>query len=220
MLASEIISRARLIAGDSNSLQVTDAQILLWLDDAIKEIVISNQLCQKTATQNLVVGTDTYTLPADIFKLHSVLVNAEKIPVYSLQEWEARNAGYGAGASPIGNSQTLEAYVWAGNIVLYPPPDQTYQMKINYTYQPAALAAVGSTPDIPNTYHLRLVTYVLAQYALMDEDVNKYAALKQSFDAGVVDLRYQHEGEEDLYSFISVDPRDTGFDTYGGSISW
>src|ERR1044072_8480802 len=104
MLVSDVISRVRNLAGDVNALQFTDAQLIDWINDGIKECVGINRLCQKTATQSMVVGTDSYILPADIFKLHSVTVDGEKIDVSTLQEFEEINAGFGANL-PVGNGR-------------------------------------------------------------------------------------------------------------------
>src|SRR6185369_16634832 len=95
MNIGELENRVRLLAGDPNGLIYSEAQLVLWINDAIKECAVGNGLLQKTAASNMVVGTDTYVLPTDILKLHSVIVDSEKIKVYTFQEWEELNAGWG-----------------------------------------------------------------------------------------------------------------------------
>ena len=221
MLVNDVVARVRSYVGDVNSIQQTDAQLWAWIDDAIKEIIIQNDLCQKTATQALVVGTDTYPLPTDIFKLYSIIVNGEKIKVYSLQEWEQLNAGYGAGPTPVGNNMPIQAYIWAGNLVLFPAPNSAFTMKVNYIYEPVpvAIGTFDLKTVIPDTYHLRLVTYLIAQYKLMDDDTNGYMAFMDQFRSGILDLKDQQIGESDVYASISVTPRDMG-EELGNQYTW
>lgn len=223
MKVSDIIKRIRNTAGDINVLQFTDTMIVDWINDGIKACVVSNSLLQKTANQNCVVGQSEYNLPSDIFKLYSVLVDGAKIRISTLQEWEELNSGEPVGVTPI-QGRVQQAFVWAKKLNLYPVPDSTYPLRINYIYEPTFIvwdgggAFLDAEPAIPSSYHDRLVVYCLAQIALQDEDMAKYQIHMQEFSTGVIDLRHQTETEEDLYPSISVSSRDQGTEyIWGGS---
>jgi uncharacterized protein YaiE (UPF0345 family) len=217
MFYADLFRRVRNIAGDTSVLQVTQAMLYDWVNDCVREIVVSESLLQKTATSVLVINQQEYTLPTDILKLYSVMVNEEKIRVYTHQEWEELSAGYNDGLSMTIKGMPNQCFVWAGKLNLYPPPDTAWNLKVNYIRQPVD-AVIGDTdedadsPDLPDMYHLRIVTYCLAQVALLDEDTYRYNGLMADFRNGVLDLTHNQKQEEDLYPFMSVASRDMGHD--------
>ncbi len=213
MKVGQLLTQIRNLLGDPNKAMFTDDTLGAWIDNGIRECIVQNNLCQKTATQDLVVDQTDYTLPTDIFKLHSIMVDGDKIPIYTLEEWQQRNQG------PVGSEHTgrvHECYVWAGNLVLSPKPNDTYELRINYIYQPDEIDPTEEMAElpIPASYHERLAVYCVAQAALQDEDLYKYNNLMQQFKSGVIDLKTQTTTEEDLYAFGSISPRDSGEEYY------
>lgn len=211
MLVSEIITRVRNTAGDLNVLQFTDDQLLLWINDAVREIAVENKLSQKTASLSCISGQQGYALPDDILKMHSVYVDGEKIQVSTLQEWETLFSG---GGNDTRTARPSMAYVWAGKLNLWPTPGEAYSLKINYIYDPVDSLNPAMVPPIPVAYHLRIVSYCLAQVALQDENTDKYSLHMQEFNTGIVSLKHGEESQEDLYPFMAVSARDMG-DGYG-----
>ena len=211
MKYSEIIRRVRQTAGDLNVLQFTDDALLDWMNDAVREIAIENNLLQKTATTSTVAGQTDYTLPTDIMKLHSILLDGEKQRIHTLQQFEEIAGGVPAGVAPM--QGPYQCYIWANKITIYPAPDKVMVMKTNYIYEPVdgLIASISTTePPVPKSYHLRIVTYCLAQVALQDEDTMKYQNFMAMFKTGIIDLAQQSEQEEDLYPFIAMSSRDMG----------
>ncbi len=206
MLVSDIISRVRTIAGDINVLQFTDASLIQWINDGVRQCAIDNGLLQKRGTQNTVVGQVDYNLPADILRLHSVKYDNVKIPVRTLEEYDKLGPYNTDKGTPVG------CYVWAGKLTLFPSPDAIKVLVIDYIYSPVAVAVAGDTPAIPESYHSRLVDYCLAQVAQQDDDMNRYQIKMQEFETGVSNLKDQAEHEDDLYPSISVSVRDMGHD--------
>jgi len=215
---SEIIRRVRQTAGDVLVLQFTDDMLVDWINDGVREVALENNLLQKTATSSTVIGVSQVTLPTDIMKLYSVQVDNEKIRILSYQEFEELSAGAPSGQPQTGSPS--QCYVWAGVLNLAPPPDSVKPLKINYIYDPVDVATsnLAASPPIPSSYHLRLVTYCLAQVAMQDDDIEKANMYLAQFRSGVIDLRSQSETEEDLYPFISVSSRDMG--EWPGSLEW
>lgn len=216
MLVSDLIRRIRNSAGDLNTGQVTDEAIYDWINDAIREICVMNNVTQKSASQNTVSGTAEYVLPTDILKLYSVWVAGIKVPVNTLQEWEERNSGAEVNGALSG--QPTETYLWANTLTLYPTPDSEYVLKVNYVYAPTEMANYTDELPLPVGYHLRILAYCMAQVALQDDDNNRYSLLMSEFQNGTTSLLDQLNTEEDLYPFISVSARDMGYQE--GDILW
>lgn len=213
MLVSDIVRRVRDAAGDTNVLQFTQTTLTDWINDAVRECVLENSLLQARGSSNTVVGQSDYTLPTDIFKLHSVYYNGAKLEVLTLQEWEDRynSVDVSQNGTPVG------CYVYAGSLTLFPAPDAVFELQINYTKLPTAITYnVGppevwtpSSPTINEAFHSRLVAYCLAQVALQDEDNFKYNMLMEEFRTGVRDLQHMKDTDA-LYPSITVSPRDSG----------
>jgi hypothetical protein len=221
MLVSDIVRRVRDAAGDLAVLQFSQATLTDWINDGVRECVIENSLLQARATTSTEIGTTEYILPSDIFKLHSVYSDGFKLEVKTLEEWEQANTGF-HGADALESGNQLTCYVYAGILNLWPVPTAVVPITINYTklpsdivYTPSPESWAPSTPTIPAAFHNHIVAYCLAQVALQDDDINKYALLMGQFKSGVIDLKHIKDQEEDLYPFISISSRDAGDGTYG-----
>ena len=196
MLVQDIVKQVRGIAGDIDVLQFSDDDIIRWINNGSRECAIDNQLLQKRATSTLVVDQGSYVLPTDILKLHSIKVDDERIRITTLDDVEEEDSSTYTG-------KPSKAYVWAGNIELLPKPDSAYSMAVYYTRQPALVNDLTDDIDLPESYHMRLVDYCLAQVAQQDDDMNRYQVKMQEFRTGVSNLKDQPEWEDNLYPMIS-----------------
>lgn len=212
MLVSDVTSRVRNTAGDTNVLQFTDAMLLQWINDGIRECAIDNNLLQKRATQSTVVGTDDITLPTDILRLHSVKYEGEKLPIMSLAEYE-EYVGSQKTTSEVSGTPSV-GYIWAGKLTLVPKPDAVGELVIDYIYDPPLLTLPGDDlkTSLPVGYHSRIVDYCLAQVAQQDDDLNRYQVKMEEFRTGVSKLKDQPEQNQDVYPSIMVSDRDSGED--------
>lgn len=205
MKVSDIISRVRNIAGDVDVLQFSDTSIIAWINDAMREIAADNQLLQKSATQTTTVGQSKYPLPADILKFHSVLYDGSDLRMIDFQT--AKQEGYLDG----NEGSSFVAWTWAGNLVLYPAPDESKSLELIYTRTPVEVAGDAETPEVPAQYHNRLVDYCLAQVAQQDDDINRYNMKMAEFRTGVQAVKDLPEYEQNLYPYMNVSERD-GYD--------
>lgn len=205
MQIADIVRRVRESAGDSAVLQFSNETLTDWINDGVRECVVENSLLQGRGTANTAVGKYEYTLPTDIFKIHSVYVDGKKVPILTLSEWEDRGFNFTDKGTP------EYACAYAGKITLYPNPSVVVPFVVNYSKNPIEHQYVtnGSqeawTPDkplIPEAFHSRLVTYCLAQVALQDDDYAKYQAMMSEFKTGVADLKHLKDQTENLYPFM------------------
>lgn len=203
MKVSDIIRRVRNIAGDVEALQFKDTDIIAWINDAMREAASDNNLLQKTGTSQTVAGTNKYAIPTDILKLHSIRYDGNDLTIITLDEAKEReflNSGEGTPAW---------VWVWAGNMTLYPTPNEAKTLEIDYTRHPTEIDSEQSTPEIPVMYHMRIVDYCLAQVAQQDDDLNRYQLKMEEFRTGVYNLKDQPEWENNMYPMISVSEGDS-----------
>lgn len=212
MRYTDVTQRVRRAAGDDASLQFSDSDILNWINDAVTQCAVDNNLLQKTASSNLVVGQVDYSLPVDILKLHSIKIDNLKLPIKTLEEFDNLVASDGSESGT-----PRYAFVWASKLTVFPAPDGVKTLRVDYTYNPAAGSSASSTDELPLPvgYHRRVVDYCLAQVAEQDDDYARYQIKMQEFETGVAKLQDQHETQHDLYPGISVSPEDFGMSDYG-----
>jgi hypothetical protein len=201
MLISDIVRRVREATGDLAVLQFTDATITDWINDGIELCVEENSLLQGKGVSNTVVNQKDYVLPVDIFKIHSVYFDEDKLRVLTLSEWEdldLQRVEYGT---------PKYACIYAGVLSLSPTPDSVKPLTINYSKHPAVITFtppstwLPAAPPLPTSFHNRIVTYCLAQVALQDDDFAKYQALLSEFRSGVMDLKHLQDQTENLYPY-------------------
>ena len=205
MKVEDIIRRVRTVAGDIEVLQFTDENIIQWINDAMREIASDNQLLQKAATSNTVADQAEYDIPADILKFHSVMYDGSDLNFINFEEAKIRgylNSDTGTPAA---------CWVWAGKLTLYPTPSEAKPLKLIYTRNPTEVAGDQETPEIPQSYHMRLVDYCLAQVAQQDDDINRYQLKMEEFRTGVYNLKDQPEWENNQYPYMSVGGADRGY---------
>lgn len=209
MLVSEIATRVKRQFGDEAGAQITDADIIRWINDAQREIAVANDLLQTTATTAAVVGQDQYSLPPDVLTLRSVRFAGNKLKLLTAEE-AATLIG-----TDNGTTQGTPTYysTWGIKIDLYPAPASADpdDLQLYYTRQPAAVALVTDTPELPTQYHNRIVDYCIAQAYELDDNYESYESKMKVFQTGVDRLKGQSEWQgQDVYPSISVSPNDHG----------
>ena len=206
---SDIAIRVKRQFGDEDGAQITDADILRWINDAMRDIALRNNLLEVKAATATVAGTQDYALPTDLLTLHSVRYGTNKLKSLSLQEadefmdTDSTNKGVPAYYS-----------MWGQTISLYPiPQDSITSLNIYYTRQPLVVSDNSQTPEIPAVYHLRLVEYCIAQAFELDSEPDSYAAKMAQFNQGVQSTKDNSEWKQrDFYPSIFVSLDDTGGD--------
>lgn len=213
MNVTEIGTRVKRQFGDEAGAQINDSDIIRWVNDAMTDIAINNNLLQMKGSANTVAGTQAYNLPTDLLTLRSVSYQGLKLKPYSLEEADSL---YMTST----NSQDTPVGYWlfAKQINLFPIPSTSVAsaLSIYYTRSPVAVTAVGDTPEIPVQYHPRIVEYCIAQAAESDDNLAQYQLKMSQFKQGIDSLKDNQDWEErDFYPQISVTPRDYGEDWYG-----
>lgn len=222
MTVSDIQDRVKRTFGDESGVQVMDADILRWINDAQRECVMQHEnLLQAKTTLAITAGTPEVTLPTDLYTLQSVYFN----PFNTGQTFD--DSGYflkyvsmptletmGGAAADVSNKGNPSYYARSTNenlLRLYPTPDTSYTagLQIVYSRYPVQLSSTASPLDLPEYYHIWVVEYCMMKAYEMDEDwesADKKAAYVQS----TLDFNNNRESwfARDSYPVISISPED------------
>lgn len=219
MNGSEIALRVKRQFGDEAGAQITDADILRWINDSQREIAVHNDLLQTIATTNVVAAEDQYPLPPDVLTLRSVRFGGRKLSHLSQAEVAnfIQSQGTGSGQEATGTPTHYSS--WGLKVDLYPTPaaanlTQAEKLQIYYTRQPTTMTSLVETPELPLQYHNRIVEYCIAQSHELDDNSESYKQKMQQFKEGVDQLKRLDDGEQDVYSSISTSLSDVGDGAY------
>lgn len=209
----DIKTRVRRQLGDDFGGQYSNSDIVRWINAAIREIVLTNDLLQKTATTALEGGVYEYPMPDDVMKLHTVTFRGVPLDGMGFREFMVFTRDADAVATGLPQIFT----VWSGKIRIYPYPQTTpspaENIQVFYTYKPVAVTGTLDTEEIPldDIYENRIVEYCIAQANEMNEDREGYALKMQEFQVGVRNTQDEHwEDDRGAYPVISVSPEDYG----------
>lgn len=177
MIASDIITRVRRTFGDEAAVQVTDEDVLRWINDGQIEVIKHNDAAlQKTNFLDIVQGQSTYALPADLMILRSLrykygdMTSFLNLRYKNMQQFDETIDGWDG--TTVGESRPSIFTKYEGNVILFPTPDGSgvAGLKVLYNQTPATVDDVADGLALPIIYHNTLMKYCLWQASLMDED--------------------------------------------------
>lgn len=170
---SEVAERVKRQFGDPDGRQITDYDILLWINTSQQDIISQNPILKDTATTNVVSGQDLYTYPDDrVQYIEALHYDGTPLQYYSFQEAQT----YILSTIPEGEQiESVKPQIWyerAGNIYLYPKPKENIAdgLRLFFVKQPADLESLAETLSVPDRYFQRVIDLVLARAYQLDEN--------------------------------------------------
>lgn len=203
MLVSDVATRVKRQFGDEAGLQISDADIIRWCNDAQQEVALQNRLLQTVANQNTAVGTQEYTLPADLLALRGVRYDKLRLTLLTMDDID--NV-----VQDRTEDQATPQYYWTygSSISLWPVPDEIKSITVYYTATPTTLTIVGDALSLPTQYNNRVIEYCVAQAAELDDNLEHYQLKMSQFQSGIDSTKNALEQveNEDIYPSISYAP--------------
>lgn len=192
--------------GDESGVQLEDADLLRWLNDAQNEINSENKVLKATSTTPAVSGQASYTFPtAQILQIESIHFNG--VPIRNVPFAQAEEILIGNDPTATGTPQYW--YEWGGTFTFWPAPDTTDDITLYYTKNPDEILAsfdpVNAVIGLPDKYDGDIISYILKQAYEMDEDWQASGAKKQEFTEGLAAKREDERRAQDMtFSVITL----------------
>lgn len=212
MNVQDIVTRVRRIFGDDAAVQVTDADIIRWINDGQVEIVKNNDSAlQTTGFINLIAGQSSYTLPADLLVLRSLRYKYATMDSFSrliyknMQQFDEEVDGWDGTAFSASNPVFFTTY--EGAVTLFPTPDTSNVggLKILYNKKPVDVVTLVDALALPLIYHNTIVKYCMWQASLLDEDHEPGMMYRSDFQSDMDSLmRSEVADPVATYSTITV----------------
>jgi hypothetical protein len=202
--AQEIADYVKRQFGDESGVQVTDADIIRWINTSAREIAKQKEPLKSISTANLVVNQAQYTWPDNILQVQALKVNNRILKHMSFQEAEQ----YIFEQDPDGTSsgQPTVWYEYGGQFFLYPKPDKsaTSGIQIFFIPAPTMIDSLADTLTVPDVYFNAVQEHVLAQAYELDENFDAAQVKLASFAQQMGENESDGSVERDFYPTITV----------------
>lgn len=221
MNVQDVVTRVRRTFGDESGVQITDDDLIRWINDAQAKIGRENEgLMEATATANIVQNQMEYDVPADFSILRSLKFKGYRIKYMSFAEFNEYIDGYSAapGISPYGPGIPEIFMVWENKITLFPKPNEnvTNGLTIYYIKHPASVGTLADALTVPLSYHNTVIDYCLQQAYELDEDYQKAELKKATVADDLMKLNDRNKwGSQEYYPRITTLPEDENYGNYG-----
>jgi hypothetical protein len=188
MIVSDVITRVRRVFGDEAAVQITNDDIIRWINDGQIEIVKHNQnALQSTDTINLVADQATYALNSNMLLLrtlrykYSDMLSYQALIYRSMQQFDESIDGWDGTLYPKGYPVFFTQY--NDSVILFPTPDRsaTAGLKVLYNQKPADVSDLADPLSLPLIYHNTILRYCLWQSSLLDEELDPSVMYEQAF---------------------------------------
>lgn len=221
MNVQDVVTRVKRTFGDEAGVQVTDADIIRWVNDAQEKIVLENEgLMEAKASADTIQGQAEYDMPADVSVLRSLKYRGYRLKSMSMAEFDEYIDGWEASenVSPYGPGIPEVFTVWEGKIILFPKPNEnlTGGLTVYYIKHPQSVGNLADALTVPLQYHNAVVKYCLKEAYELDEDYQKAQTVKADFDNDVMKLNDRNKWiAQEYYPRITTLPEDENYGNYG-----
>jgi hypothetical protein len=206
---SEVITAVQRQFGDESGVQLENADIIRWINDAQDIIVAKNKVLKAKSSTPAVASQAAYTFPSDnIHQIESIHYNGSRIPNMSFAEAEEHIFQADPGLIALGDP--LLWYEWAGTFTFWPAPSAANMIDLYYTQRPEPVTQSSDTLSVPDKYYQDVVRYCMQNAYEMDEDMQSSQAKAQQFDASLNEKSEEERTAQNMtYDKITV------YDDYG-----
>lgn len=202
---SDVASYVKRQFGDESGVQITDDDIIRWVNSAQAEIANTNNVLKGKADLTLTAGSYQYPLgqSMSLESINSIHVDGTKLKYFNFNDYEK----YLSDEDPEHTAQGRVSHwtEWGGSLIVYPIPDADYLMEVYFVALPTIVSNVGDTLSLPDRYFSRVVDFVMAQAFELDENFTAHAAKMDYMDSKLVSMSQdENKGSVDTYPTITV----------------
>lgn len=168
---SDIATAVKRTFGDESGVQVSDADIIRWVNEAQTEIAMSNKVLKGRSVRDLVANTGFYNLPDNVLQIESIHVNSVPLTPKTLTEMEATVLQ----RDPKRTEQDITPQYWweyAGGVEFFPVPSTgaVGGITIYFVRSPVDTQSASDMLGLPDKYYQTMINLVLAKAYELDEN--------------------------------------------------
>jgi len=200
---ADVVRALKRTFGDESGVQIEDADILMWINDAQDEIVKRNKILKAASTATSIINQASYQFPTeDILQIESL----------HFDEMKLQNMPFAQAEQDFINKDTPTEYgtpilwwEWGGVFTLYPAPNQMLEIKLYYTKKPVRITSVIDLLSVPDKYYKQVVDYAMQQAYEMDEEPELSQMKGQQFETGLDNMAEEERTAQQMtYPTITI----------------
>lgn len=201
-LVSELALAVKRQFGDESGTQISDNDIIRWINQGQLSIAQQGEATRTTATTLSVAGQSTYNFPSDsILVLNAVFY--DNIPLENYTFEQAQTSLLAEYGSTTQTATPFAWYEWENSINLFPIPDSSdVTIKIYCSKTPPTITSLSDNIGLPDTHYEVLLQYVLSQAYELDDDFNSAQIKANQSSAGLKELSLQASSR--FYDVITI----------------
>lgn len=169
--AADIITDVRADLNESTASFWTEADLLQWIDEAVREIVNRTRCLETTAyTIDLVNGTYKYDTTGSFLSIETIIHNSgvtgSITRIFTLKRMDIQNLGH---SKETGRPKFFA--VWNDDIYIWPIPgtdEATTELTVFQVTLPTGVSATNSAIETPAYLDSAIVNYVKAKAYFKD----------------------------------------------------
>lgn len=206
---ADVIRTVQRQFGDESGVQLEDADIAGWINDAQMQINTINKVLRAKGTISSVALQASYSFAAitpAIQQIEAIHYKGVRIPNMAFPQYEETVTQTDPQSVQTSSYPVLWTE-WAGTFIFYPAPKDVQTIEVYYTAQPTVIALSPVVPatvlSLPDDCFQDIVRYVLQQAYEMDEDWEASNTKAQQLDASLT-LRGEKERTEQDMTFATI----------------
>lgn len=201
---AEVMTAVKRQFGDESGVQVEDADIIRWINDAQEVIVAKTKALKAKSSVTATAGQAAYTFPSqNIYQIESIHFDGLRIP--NMPFAEAEEQIFGSDPQQVAQGNPVLWYEWAGTFTFWPAPAEAKTIDLYYTKQPTRVVTNLDTLSVADKYYQDVVKYVLMQAYEMDEDLGSAQAKGQQFEASLNEFSEEDRTAQNMtYGTITI----------------
>lgn len=190
---TDVATEVKRLFGDEDGVQITDADILKWINGAQRKIVSLNPILQRSLVRDTVAGQASYLFPSDrVQYVQSISYKGIPLQPYSYQEAQAYILSDGLPQVASGAIPTIW-WPWAQAIYLWPIPDKAAVggLTMDYVADPEDLTVIADPLSVPDRYFDAVIEQVMMKAHILDENWDAAGFAKGMFGESLSQLSEQ-----------------------------
>lgn len=199
---SDVIRNTKRQFGDESNVQITNTDIIRWINDAQREIAGQLRHLKGRAVMNLVPGTSAYVYPIEnIVQVDALILDGKTLPFMNFMD--AREIIDKNSEDATGKPDFY--YAWGKELMFYPAPVEPHVVEMYFARFPQDITSETDPLSIPDKNYDSLIDYVLAKAYELDEDNDAARNLRSTFAARLLEQTDEEQNmQNSLYPSITI----------------
>lgn len=200
---SDVVTWVQRQFGDESSVQITQADIIRWLNQAQLEVAVVASPIQAISSTVLIPGTYQYTMPVEN-TMSIISLRIDGTPIENMEFQTAENKVIREDPQRLSTGKPQYWWRFADKIYMWPTPDQALSVELFYYKTPADLVAVGDLLGLPDKYYEALIQFVMSKAYELDEEYANSRAARQAFNDRIgITLEEDTRGSVEYYPTLT-----------------